>query len=190
MMFETAPAELSGIRRIRTLGPTGTNCEAAARHYAQSHGLDAEVVLHSTLEEAIELVIQEPRSALLGCVVYPDLHQLVFPYLGRMTLADLFLFDTFNMVLAARDADTPLNLVASHPAPRALGSFCVGNAPRQQQLGSGAPVPGGRSRRLHHDSCSRTSRGSRSALRSWPRAMGFTIHVPKVATADAYAEAV
>jgi hypothetical protein len=190
MMFETAPAELSGIRRIRTLGPTGTNCEAAARHYAQSHGLDAEVVLHSTLEEAIELVIQEPRSALLGCVVYPDLHQLVFPYLGRMTLADLFLFDTFNMVLAARDADTPLNLVASHPAPRAL----VPSASETRLVNSNSEAAR-LCRAGEVDACITTlAAAHREGLEvlsdHGPVPMGFTIHVPKVATADAYAEAV
>lgn len=105
---------------IHTLGPAGTNCEAAARHYIASNGLAAEVVLHRTLEEGMVEVLADPGAALLGCVVYPDLHGLVFPYLDRMTLADQFLFDTFPMVLAARSADAQLRLVASHPAPRAL----------------------------------------------------------------------
>jgi hypothetical protein len=111
---------LSRIRRIRTLGPAGTNCEAAARHYAGLRGLDIEVDLHQTLEEAIALVADEPDAALLGCVVYPDLHKLVFPFLGRMVLADLFLFDTFNMVLAARNSGDRIHRVASHPAPSSL----------------------------------------------------------------------
>ncbi|WP_029029173.1 hypothetical protein [Salinarimonas rosea] len=108
------------ITTIHTLGPSGTNCEAAAAHYAEAHGLVAEVVLHRTLEEAMVLVLEDPGAALLGCVVYPDLHGLVFPYLDRMTLADQFLFDTFPMVLAARSANGAVALVATHPAPRAL----------------------------------------------------------------------
>ncbi|MGJ3264745.1 MAG: hypothetical protein ACFE0R_16070 [Salinarimonas sp.] len=110
----------SRITAIHTLGPSGTNCEAAAAHYAASHGLDAEVVLHRTLEEAMVRVLEAPGAVLLGCVVYPDLHGLVFPFLDRMTLADQFLFDTFPMVLAARSADAAITLVGTHPAPRAL----------------------------------------------------------------------
>ena len=116
------PSAIERIRLIRTLGPAGTNCEAAARHYIGQKSLQADVELHTTLEDAIELVISEPDSALLGCVVYPDLHQLVFPYLGKMVLADLFLFDTFNMVFAARDPKATIRSVASHPAPSSLVS--------------------------------------------------------------------
>ncbi|GGK18891.1 hypothetical protein [Salinarimonas ramus] len=110
----------SRLTAIHTLGPTGTNCEAAAKHYAQAHGLDVQVVLHRTLEEGMVHVLQDPGAALLGCVVYPDLHGLVFPYLDRMTLADQFIFDTFPMVLAARSADAEIRLVGTHPAPRSL----------------------------------------------------------------------
>ncbi|MAA98230.1 MAG: bacilysin biosynthesis protein BacA [Stappia sp.] len=190
MTFDTAPADLAGIRRIRTLGPKGTNCEAAARHYARSHGLDAEIVLHATLEDAIELVIREPGSALLGCVVYPDLHQLVFPYLGRMTLADLFLFDTFNMVLAARSAETPLKRIASHPAPQSLvppsaETLLVNSNSEAARLCRAGEV----------DGCITTLAAARQEglevlSDHGPVPMGFTIHVPRIATADAYAEAV
>ena len=190
MTFDTALADLSSIRCIRTLGPTGTNCEAAARHYAESNGLDAEIVLHATLEEAIELVIHEPHSALLGCVVYPDLHQLVFPYLGRMTLADLFLFDTFNMVLAAHNADAPLNRVASHPAPRAL----VPPASQIRLVNSNSEAAR-LCRAGEVDACITTLAAARQEglevlSDHGPVPMGFTIHVPKIAVADAYAEAV
>lgn len=105
---------------LHTLGPSGTNCEAAAAHYIAAHRMTADVVLHRTLEKGMRDVLADPGAALLGCVVYPDLHGLVFPYLDRMTLADQFLFDTFPMVLAARRADAELVRVATHPAPRAL----------------------------------------------------------------------
>ncbi|MGP9820064.1 hypothetical protein ACTZWW_08615 [Salinarimonas sp. NSM] len=108
------------ISTIHTLGPSGTNCEAAATHYMAAHGLAADVVLHRTLEEGMARVLDDPAATLLGCVVYPDLHGLVFPYLDRMTLADQFLFDTFPMLLAARSADAAISVVATHPAPRAL----------------------------------------------------------------------
>ncbi|MEP3295861.1 MAG: prephenate dehydratase [Pseudoruegeria sp.] len=108
------------IKKIRTLGPTGTNCEAAARHWSTQHGLDTDVELHDTLETAMELTLTEEGTALLGCVVYPDLHQLVFPHLSQMKLADVFLFDTFNMVLATRQGNQDFQMVATHPAPQSL----------------------------------------------------------------------
>ncbi len=111
---------LRAIETVRTLGPAGTNCEAAARHWIRAQSLNANISLHDTLESAMDLVLQEERSALLGCVVYPDLHNLVFPYLSRMQLADVFLYNTFNMILATRPRQTDYKLVATHPAPQAL----------------------------------------------------------------------
>ncbi len=108
------------LEKIRTLGPAGTNCEAAARHWIAQQGLNAQVELHDTLETAMDQVLVEERTALLGCVVYPDLHQLFFPYLSQMYLADVFLFNTFNMVLATRPGHRHFQLVATHPAPQSL----------------------------------------------------------------------
>lgn len=65
-------------------------------------------------------VLKEKGAALLGCVVYPELHQLVFPYLPEMYLTDIFLFNTFNMVLATRQGHRDFQLVATHPAPQSL----------------------------------------------------------------------
>ena len=120
MSVPTKAPNLLTIDRIRTLGPTGTNCEAAARHYAGVHKLDARIDLHKTLEEATALVLEAPNSALLGCVVYPDLHNLVFPYLTRLQLDDVFMFNTFNMVLATRHGKRDFGKVATHPAPQSL----------------------------------------------------------------------
>ncbi len=109
------------ITKILTLGPTGTNCEAAAHHYLKLNGIDAEVELFSTLEEAAELVAGNDKGyALLGCIVYPDLHNLCFPFLGKLKLQDVFLFDTFNMMLASCEEHTEIHKVATHPAPQSL----------------------------------------------------------------------
>lgn len=113
-------SEFLTIDRIRTLGPTGTNCEAAARHWSAAHAPKSDIELHQTLEDAMALAIEEPKTAILGCVVYPDLHNLVFPYLAKMRLADVFLFNTFNMVLAALAGHKDFSLVATHPAPSSL----------------------------------------------------------------------
>lgn len=108
------------IRRIHTLGPQGTNCEAAAAAYLAEREVDAEVVLHGSLEQAMEDVLADRASVLLGCVVYPELHRLVFPYLDRLYIADLFLHETWNMVLAAASEEAALATVASHAAPSSL----------------------------------------------------------------------
>ncbi len=110
------------VTRIHTLGPDGTNCQAAATFYASRHHPDAAVVLHETLEQGIDEVLADRTSVLMGCVVYPNLHNLVFPYLDKLYIADIFMFDTFNMVLAKPPHVTRVQTVATHPAPQALVS--------------------------------------------------------------------
>lgn len=166
----------SSIRAIHTLGPTGTNCEAAARHYIAQHGLDAEVTLHETLERGMRDVLESPSAVLLGCVVYPDLHNLVFPYLDRLVLADQFIFPTFPMILAARDPDVAIRTVATHPAPRALvpagaeATLVTSNAEAARLCALG-----------RFDACITTSAAARkeglvTLKDNGPVPMGFTIH--------------
>lgn len=112
--------DLSKVVVLHTLGPTGTNCEAAAHAWFKRRGSVGSVYLHSTLEQAVENMPEDDTHALLGCVVYPDLHTLVFSNLGRLSLADSFIFPTFNMLLAQRPGVASLRSVATHPAPRHL----------------------------------------------------------------------
>lgn len=167
------------INKLRTLGPHGTNCEAAAKYYVDIKGLDASVVLHATLEEAISKILKEPRSALLGCVVYPDLHNLVFPYLRTMQLKDVFLYNTFNMVLATRPGVALFKKVASHPAPQSLVSdsypvvLATSNAQAARMCAAGEV-----------DACITTLPASRDCgleiIEDFGEVpMGFTIHVPR-----------
>jgi prephenate dehydratase len=108
------------VRNIYTLGPSGTNCEAAAKEYFKRTGInDGNVFLFSTLEEAMEEIPQDGFNALLGCVVYPDLHDLVFKNLSNMELVDTFIFPTFNMILASKTGEEP-STVITHPAPKSL----------------------------------------------------------------------
>lgn len=104
--------------RVHTLGPSGTNCEAAAHHWLEQRGLrNGTVVLHPTLERAALDVLAEPESsALLACVVYPHLHEIVFKNLALLSMRDCFVFPTHNMVYAGR-AGNARRTVASHPAP-------------------------------------------------------------------------
>lgn len=112
--------ESNVIENIYTLGPTGTNCESAANEYFKRNGIDnGRVYLHSTLEEAMEKLPNSSCSALLGCVVYPDLHNLVFQNLSKMDLVDIFIHPTFNMVLASKDGKEPKTVI-THPAPKSL----------------------------------------------------------------------
>lgn len=111
--------QISSIEVIHTLGPSGTNCERAAVEWFRRREVAGRVVLYHTLEEAAREMPTDPTHALLGCVVYPDLHTLVFSNLSVMAMVDCFVFPTFNMVLASRDGQAP-RIVASHPAPRGL----------------------------------------------------------------------
>jgi len=105
---------------LHTLGPTGTNCEAAAYEWFRRQGRAGSVVLHDTLEQAVEQMPSEPGVALLSCIVYPDLHTLVFSNLDVLWLIDSFVMPTHRMVLASRVPNCAINTVASHPAPRLL----------------------------------------------------------------------
>ena len=109
------------VRVLHTLGTTVTNCEAAARHWFQMNDIDGRVVLHDTLENGVEAMRQSGNTdeALLGCVVYPDLHTLVFSNLDWLKLTDCFVMPTFSMVLASQDGSMPTR-VATHPAPKHL----------------------------------------------------------------------
>jgi prephenate dehydratase len=100
------------------LGPAGTNCEAAAHYYLSQHDhKHGSVVLHDTLESAVETVLANPAdSALLGCVVYPKLNEIVFRNLNSMSLRECFVLPTHRMVLAA-SGPGPVSTVLSHPAP-------------------------------------------------------------------------
>ncbi|MDE1462525.1 hypothetical protein [Spartinivicinus poritis] len=93
----------------------------AAIHYCQENALDAKVVLHETLEDALDVVLTDRDFVLLGCIVYPDLHNIVFSTLKELKLKDIFLLDTYEMVLATRvDFEGSIDCVASHPAPKNL----------------------------------------------------------------------
>jgi prephenate dehydratase len=118
-MSDAVATTLARITTIHTLGPTGTNCESAAYEWFRRRRRKGEVILHATLEQAVKEMPKEPEHALLGCVVYPDLHTLVFSNLKSMVLAECFVFPTFNMLLTSRDGTMPQS-VASHPAPQHL----------------------------------------------------------------------
>lgn len=108
------------INTIYTLGPSGTNCEMAAHEYFKRNSVkDGNVHLFSTLEEAMANLPNKNCSALLGCVVYPDLHNIVFQNLSSMEMVDSFIHPTYNMVLASVNGKEPVS-VTTHPAPRSL----------------------------------------------------------------------
>jgi hypothetical protein len=110
----------SRIRGVRTLGPAGTNLEAAAKWWCQARSArNAQVVLHDTLERAVQEMTLDGTEVLIGCIVYPDLHTLVFGNLAKLEISECFVFPTHRMVLASRDGRFPLS-VATHPAPRLL----------------------------------------------------------------------
>lgn len=116
-------------QEIWTLGPSGTNCEAAAQHYIATRlNGNGKIVLSETLESAVASAKGNPDRAVLGCVVYPDLHKIVFSNLDGFELSDVFLFPTSNMVLASwKDTLPERARIVSHPAPSIL-------APRSSEI--------------------------------------------------------
>lgn len=107
------------IETIHTLGPEGTNCEAAAIHWFDRHRIRGEVRLYRALEDGLAAMPRTPAHALLGCAVYPELHTLVFSNLSWLRMTDAFVMPTHSMVLASRGGGA-FHSVASHPAPKGL----------------------------------------------------------------------
>lgn len=106
---------------IHTLGPNGTNCEKAAYHWLSENNIKGNVKLYPTLESATEYVRQDKDGVLLGCIVYPDLHNIVFRNLTWLELKACFVLDTHNMLFASRHTDyNDIRHVGSHPAPQHL----------------------------------------------------------------------
>ncbi|UGY94581.1 bacilysin biosynthesis protein BacA [Streptomyces gobiensis] len=133
MSVDVVPEECSeyplvgGIRYLHTLGPPGTNLEAASHLWLRRRGLADEgadeerVFLHPSLESAMETVPRTGEHALVACAVYPRLHTLVFSNLRTCRMVDSFVAPTHAMVLAATPAaPSALRTVASHPAPVGL----------------------------------------------------------------------
>jgi hypothetical protein len=112
-------AEEIAFQRIHTLGPRGTNCEAAAEYWFDRRGIDGASFLHATFETAAEAMLADEGSALLASIAYPELHELIVANLGRFELLDVFIMPTHSMVLASRDGRTP-GTVSTHAAPRHL----------------------------------------------------------------------
>ncbi|MGC4949593.1 bacilysin biosynthesis protein BacA [Streptomyces sp. DT224] len=111
---------LSGVTVIHTLGPTGTNLEKAAHYWLTRRGTAGKVVLHAEVEDGLDAMAFDGTEAVLACAVYPRLHDLVFQNLHRLEMADSFILDTHDMVLAGRPGHTALSTIVSHPAPSSL----------------------------------------------------------------------
>lgn len=106
---------------IHTLGPKGTNCEAAALYWLEKNNINGSVILHDTLEKGMDSMRCDTEdSVLLGCVVYPELHNLVFNNKDVSEIVGCFVFPTMPMLLAARNELHEPGKIASHPAPVAL----------------------------------------------------------------------
>lgn len=115
---------IEDIRSIHTLGPINTNCEQAAYKWFEENKIDGEVFLYNTLEEALLEVKKNEFAALLGCVVYPELHKIVFSNLNDLSLVDCFIMPTYNMILASNGdkEDLENSTISTHPAPSGLAS--------------------------------------------------------------------
>ncbi|MDM3696820.1 hypothetical protein O9378_18750, partial [Proteus mirabilis] len=60
------------------------------------------IILHPKLETAVKEMEVSQNSILLGFIVYPFLHNIVFNNLSFIKLTDCFFMDTHNMLFASR----------------------------------------------------------------------------------------
>ena len=169
---------MSTLYCINTLGPEGTNCEEAARFWLKSRGENGNVVLHRTLEDAVDVACSTPSasSLVLGCIVYPDLHHLMFRNRARLHLRECFVMPTIEMVLASNTGAMP-TVIASHPAPVDL----IKNKNCKVNLVTSNSVAAQRCSSGDTDGCVTTLRAAElfdlHVVESYGQiSMGFTIH--------------
>ena len=124
-MIATKVQEDQAVMIVHTLGPRGTNCEKAGLLWLKNQGLQGEVRLYETLEEALPHVKMTENSVLLGCAVYPLLHNIVFENLLDLEIIDSFVMPTYNMAFAAKPntKEADIKTIASHPAPAHLAKL-------------------------------------------------------------------
>lgn len=116
---------MQAIDLIHTLGPAGTNCEAAARYRLKQINIagvsaaERSVILHRTLEDAADAMMVDKNSALLTPIAYPQLGDLIYSNIGRFQIIDTFTIPTYEMVLASNCSANP-KVISLHPAPTKL----------------------------------------------------------------------
>ncbi|HEX8581560.1 MAG TPA: hypothetical protein VF640_04490 [Acidimicrobiales bacterium] len=171
--------DLDRVRCLRTLGPTGTNLEAAAHEWLLARHGGGRVLLHRHLDDAVAAVSRDGTEGIVACAVYPDLHALVFDNHRWMVMADCFLAPTFRMVLASRGDGTPPRRVASHGAPVALVPAGAETVPALSNSAAAAAC-----RRGDVDACITTAtaadaNGLDVLEDHGPVPMVYTVHVPR-----------
>lgn len=170
--------QINEIRRLYTLGPQGTNCEFAAKKFLHHNQVCADIILMPTLEAGAAEVLSHEDSILMGCIAYPNLHNLMFSNLRNLKLVEVFVTDTLTMVMASRSSGNP-QLVYCHPATESLIAEPLRSIPTATSNASAAMFDGAPS---EAGSCITTLRSSQAMkltqLRSFGSIeMGFSIHM-------------
>ncbi|MEU7850231.1 hypothetical protein AB0B74_25890 [Micromonospora parva] len=175
--------ELPHVTTIHTLGPTGTNLEKAAHRWFADRQRTGRVVLHAEVEDGLDVMTFDGSEAILACAVYPRLHDLVFGNLHRLTMADSFILDTYDMVLATRPGQQSVTTIVTHPAPSCLvtnrGTISYASS---NSVAAAACAAG------DYDACVTTdpaarAQGLRTLENFGPVPMVFTLHVGKAGAA-------
>ncbi|WP_344125167.1 hypothetical protein [Luedemannella flava] len=165
---------------IHTLGPSGTNLEKAAHRWFADRRRQGTVVLHGEVEDGLDVMKFDGTEAILACAVYPRLHDLVFSNLHRLEMADSFILDTYDMVLATRPDQGPVTTIITHPAPSCLVADRGTITYASSNSVAAAECAAGR-----YDACVTTGQaaqaeGLRTLENFGPVPMVFTLHVGKV----------
>ncbi|THA61443.1 bacilysin biosynthesis protein BacA [Streptomyces sp. A0958] len=176
---------LSGVTVIHTLGPSGTNLEKAAHHWLAERGVAGNVVLHTEVEDGLDAMAFDGTEAILACAVYPRLHDLVFQNLHRLEMADSFILDTHDMVLAGRPDHPAMATIVSHPAPSSLVAGLGHTTLTSSNSRAAALCAAGQ-----YDACVTTgpaaaAEGLRLIKNFGPVPMIFTLHVGRTLADDA-----
>lgn len=98
--------------KFATLGPAGTNSEAATRAYLDFHGVAAEIVLLRDYTEGLELLRAGAVDHMVQVCAHPDVAHTIEAHHREIFLVDSFIAPTKPMGVLTR---------AAVAAPRSLG---------------------------------------------------------------------
>jgi len=103
---------------ISTLGPRGTCSEYTAQYYLEKNGLNGEIRLYSTFEEAIEVLKRGESDLAIVPSAYQNFAKLLFENFDSIKIINTFIYETPRLVIGSKKlAVNEVKKIATHPAP-------------------------------------------------------------------------
>lgn len=105
---------------ISTLGPSGTCSEYTSQYYLERNNIIGKIMLYSSFEEAIEILINKKSDIAIVPSAYRNFSKLIFENNNKIKITNSFMYDTPNLAIARKNLETNVTKIATHPSPSSL----------------------------------------------------------------------